>query len=79
VKLWDAIREEPRFTKFVEYIKKYDLDTFLCAGHAYTLFIPDNDAFDTFIETEGFADKILSHHISPQSSLQEIFNKVKNF
>jgi len=65
VKLWDAIREEPRFTKFVEYIKKYDLDTFLCAGHAYTLFIPDNDAFNTFIETEGFADKVLSHHISP--------------
>jgi hypothetical protein len=65
MKLWDAIREEPRFTKFVEYIKEYDLDTFLCAGHTYTLFIPDNDAFDTFVEIEGFVDKILSHHISP--------------
>ncbi len=62
--LWDAVREEPRFSKFVELMVQYELDTLFESGLSHTLFIPDNDAMQHISDTAGSIDQILSNHIS---------------
>ena len=62
--LWEVVKEEPRYTNFVEYIENNELDSLFESGLSYTLFIPDNDAMDLITDTAGSIDKILSNHIS---------------
>jgi hypothetical protein len=62
--LWDAVKEEPRFSMFVEMLEDYELDTLFESGLSYTLFIPDNDAIALMNDDVGPVDKTLSNHIS---------------
>ncbi len=62
--IWDAVKEEPRFSKFVELMEQYELDSLFESGLSHTLFIPDNEALQHISDTAGSVDKILSNHIS---------------
>jgi len=62
--LWEAVKEEPRYSRFVEYIEDYELDSLFESGLCFTLFVPDNDALALIEDTAGSIDKILSNHIS---------------
>jgi len=62
--LWEVVKEEPRYTKFVEYVEDYELDSLFESGLSFTLFIPDNDAMEFITDTAGSIDKILFNHIS---------------
>ena len=62
--LWEVVKEEPRYTRFVEYFEEYELDSLFESGLSFTLFIPDNDAMELISDTSGSIDKILSNHIS---------------
>jgi len=62
--IWDAVKEEPRYASFVEYMEEYELDSLFESGLSFTLFIPDNEAMEVISDTAGSIDKILSNHIS---------------
>jgi len=62
--LWDVVKEEPRYTKFVEYVEEHQLDTLFDLELSFTLFIPDNDAFVSITDTAGPIDKTIANHIS---------------
>lgn len=65
MKLWDAVKLESRFSKFVEWIEKNELDTLFDSGLSYTLFIPNNTAIQSYKDTTGYPEgKVLSNHIS---------------
>jgi hypothetical protein len=64
MKIWDAVKEEPRYSKFVEYMEEYQLDSLFELDQFYTLFIPDNDALEAMTDTAGPIDKTLANHIS---------------
>jgi len=49
--VWDAIQENSSLTYFVNAIKNYHLDTlFDKENSVYTLFVPDNEAFEKYQE-----------------------------
>lgn len=63
--VWDAIKERSELSHFVELMVKYKYDSlFLSSDHVYTLFVPDNSAFDNFEGSLVNDTTILSYHIS---------------
>ena len=67
MKLIDALYNEPRYSKFVQYVSQYGLDPILYSDESKTLFVPSNEAFEwlTTEDTTGFMDQIMSYHTSP--------------
>ena len=65
MKLWDAIKQEPRFSTFVEHIEILSLDTIFSKGMPHTLFLPTNEALSEMLDTSLSPEKILLYHISP--------------
>ena len=64
--LWAAIKSEPQYSKFVDWMEEQNLDTLFDAGLSYTIFIPGNQAIESYDDTLGYAlDDILLYHISP--------------
>lgn len=61
--MWDAIAEKPEYSEFVNYMKEYGLDSIFAAGGSYTLFIPDNEAFEDFNTDTGDMYITTSYHI----------------
>lgn len=62
--LWDAIKGRSDLSRFVEYIVKYKYDTLFTKNDTYTLFIPDNEAFNKLSSTVKLDSIILNYHIS---------------
>jgi hypothetical protein len=62
--IWDALRENPEFSSFVDYMEMLEFDTLFDLDHSYTLFVPNNAAFESFVPVEGFLDQTLLYHIS---------------
>lgn len=60
--LLDAIKQEPELSTFVGFLEEYGLDSLFERDLSYTLFIPDNEAFDAFKDT--MTEEILIYHIS---------------
>ena len=65
MKLWDAIKQEPRYSEFVGWVQEYQLDTLFKRDLSYTLFIPSNNAFEAFIDTGYVMQQVVSYHVSP--------------
>ncbi len=64
MELWDAIKLEPRFSTFVSEMQAYGLDTIFNDGLVYTLFVPNNKAFESITDTGNIMQSILQYHIS---------------
>jgi hypothetical protein len=62
--IWDVVKSEPRFSIFVEAMEEYKMDTLFDKDLSYTLFIPDNDAFEPVYDTSDYIEQLLSYHIS---------------
>jgi len=65
MKLWDAVRQEPRFSGFVNAVEAGSLDSLFDKGLTHTLFIPDNEALSQMLDTALNPEQVLLYHISP--------------
>lgn len=63
IKLWDALKEEERFSSFVQYMEAQSLDTLFEEGLSHTLFIPSDEALEGMLDTAANASEILRYHI----------------
>ena len=63
MKLWDAVKLDSRFSTFVSLIETSGLDSLFQANQVYTLFIPNNDAFDALPDTVTMMQTLLKYHI----------------
>jgi len=64
MELWEAIKLESRFSTFVSEMQAYGLDTIFNDGQVYTIFIPNNEAFESLTDTSTIMESILPYHIS---------------
>jgi hypothetical protein len=64
INLWDAVKKDANLTSFVQFMEEFKYDTLFLANDGYTLFIPDNDAFNKFLDTGFVSSSILDYLIS---------------
>jgi uncharacterized surface protein with fasciclin (FAS1) repeats len=63
--VWDAIQKDSNLSIFVQYVKKYHVDTFFTKAQTYSLFIPTNEAFAQFIDSAKTTRMLLEYNITP--------------
>jgi len=63
MKLWDALKQEERFSSFVQHMEAQSLDTLFKDGLSYTLFIPPGEAVESILDTAANTEIILRYHI----------------
>ncbi|MFA9388208.1 MAG: fasciclin domain-containing protein [Prolixibacteraceae bacterium] len=63
VNFWDALKENADASKFVELIESYHLDSLFEYNNAYTLFVPTNQAFETYLTNNSISEEVLDYHI----------------
>jgi hypothetical protein len=63
-KLWTSIMNDSRFSSFVRLMQENELDTLIASEQSFTLFIPDNTAFESLSDTVKLIDQLLKYHIS---------------
>ena len=64
-KVWDVLKEDPDVSSFVELIEAYEYDTLFNSDISYTLFIPGNEALESYLAREELTDYFLGYHFSP--------------
>jgi len=63
--VWEAVKENPDLSMFVQYMQDMSYDTlFATNDNTYTLFAPDNQAFEGFTDTAEVTNAVLDYHIS---------------
>ena len=62
--VWEAIQEDENLSTFTQYIKENQYDTLFLKDDPYTLFIPNNDAFDSFTGSDTIGVSLLNYLIS---------------
>ena len=72
MKLWDAVRQEPDFSDFVEEIENLALDSLFNSGITHTLFLPTNEALSAMLDTAVNPEQVIMYHISPTLFLSGI-------
>ncbi|MFW5877469.1 MAG: fasciclin domain-containing protein, partial [bacterium] len=64
--VWEVLVDEPEFSLFVEYARKFALDSILKSSNSVTVFIPSREALEAVADsTDNAIKKILSYHIVP--------------
>jgi len=72
--LWDAVKEESKYSEFVSWVQENQLDTLFKGDLAYTLFVPSNSAFEAFIDTGYVMQQVAAYHVSPTLFLDRNVN-----
>ncbi|MGW8315322.1 MAG: fasciclin domain-containing protein, partial [Bacteroidales bacterium] len=62
--IWEVIQADENLSLFANFIKEFKYDSLFEGTHAYTLFIPDNDAMQQMLDTGTMTRSILDYHIS---------------
>lgn len=62
--VWDAMQADPDLSVFVGVLKTFKYDTLFSSNNTYTIFAPDNDAMNTFLDTATMDTTILNYHFS---------------
>ncbi|MFA5329707.1 MAG: fasciclin domain-containing protein [Prolixibacteraceae bacterium] len=62
--VWDAITSRSDLSKFVDLMVKYNYDTLFLSNDTYTLFVPDNSAFDKINQFQQLDSTNLNYLIS---------------
>lgn len=62
--VWDAVQNENNLSLFVQYMKGLNYDTLFRTDNAFTLFVPDNEAFTRLLDTAHVTSSVLDYHIS---------------
>jgi len=65
MKLWDAVRQEPRYSVFVNAVEASSLDSLFTNGITHTLFLPGNEALSEMLDTALNPEQVVLYHISP--------------
>lgn len=73
----DIVRENPDYSVFIDYIEKFNLDTLFDKKQAYTLFIPNNAAFNDLSLTEDQILRAMGYHITTSVLLPSQIEEVK--
>lgn len=68
VTLWDAINQNPDYSKFASYLVKFGLDSLLRGEQVNTVIITTNNAFEKIKDTAMITESLMKYHI-----LQTIF------
>ena len=74
--IWDAIQEKSDFSLYVKAMKDHKLDSLFTSDDVYTLFIPDNDAINNYLnfDSTGITLSILENLISKYFILSSSIN-----
>ena len=60
--VWNAIQSDPNLSEFVSAFSDSGLDSIFFKGGSYTIFVPDNQAFDEYIpDSVDFNQTLLFH------------------
>lgn len=62
--VWEAIKAKSELSRFVELMVKYKYDSLFLTNDTYTLFAPDNAAFEKYVQTQVKDTTLLNYHIS---------------
>ncbi|MCF8359763.1 MAG: fasciclin domain-containing protein [Prolixibacteraceae bacterium] len=68
--LWEAVKADPEASSFVAMMEKFELDTLFDNTDVFTLFVPNNEAFENFqaeneVDTTVLIYHIINHYINP--------------
>ena len=74
MELWEAVSMEPNFSTYVSKMQELGLDTIFQDGLVYTLFIPNNEAFNSYKDT-GNLMQIMQYHITKTIIIDGIVQK----
>lgn len=79
VKLWDTIKTIDKYSEFTKYLELFHLDTVLQSSNSRTLFIPTNQAFTEYLNTDTTGIEVtMKYHITNNFfMLQEVKNKYR--
>lgn len=61
--IWDVIQNDKDLSMYVEYMKKFKLDTMFEGNNTYTLFVPVNSAFTKLSGTSPVTKTLLEYNI----------------
>lgn len=62
--VWDAIKTKSELSHFTELMVKYKYDTLFTKNNTYSIFAPDNSAFDKYINSQVEDTTLLNYLIS---------------
>jgi uncharacterized surface protein with fasciclin (FAS1) repeats len=60
--VWEAIQDDPLLSEFASLFKSSGLDSIFSSGGSFTLFIPDNQAFEEYVPDSEFIEQTLLYH-----------------
>jgi hypothetical protein len=63
MKLWDALKQEERYSSFIQHMEAQSLDTLFRDGLSYTLFIPSDEAVKDILTSSSYSGDILRYHM----------------
>lgn len=72
INVWDAVKNRPDLSSFVNLMVKYKLDSIFQSDITYTLFVPDNGAIDLLTKLEGIDDETILNYNICQNFIQPI-------
>ena len=64
INVWEAIKGKSELSRFVEMMLKYKYDTLFLTEDTYTIFAPDNSAFEKYVPSLVSDTTLLNYHIS---------------
>jgi hypothetical protein len=62
--VWEALQQDADVSSFVGYLKEFQYDTLFLTDNTYTIFAPDNGAFEQYLESGSVTTTLLDYHIS---------------
>ncbi|MFH0756746.1 MAG: fasciclin domain-containing protein [Bacteroidota bacterium] len=64
-KVWDELKNDQAVSLFIGLLEEYEYDTLFNSDIAYTLFIPGNDALESYLAQHEVTDYYLGYHLTP--------------
>ncbi len=64
-KVWDELKNDQSVSMFIDLLEEYEYDTLFNSDIAYTLFIPGNEALESYLAQYEVTDYYLGYHLSP--------------
>ncbi len=64
-KVWDELKNDQGVSLFIGLLEEYEYDTLFNSDIDYTLFIPGNEALESYLAQHEVTDYYLGYHLSP--------------
>lgn len=62
--MWEVIKEDPNLKEYVKAMEAFQFDSLFEKNKTYTLFIPNDEAFQSFLGEDTVTESVLNYHIS---------------